>query len=85
MQSGEEFVARIVEETPTHFVVAKPLTLGQTQTGIKFVPILMLADPDKNVIIPKPIIIGEPTASLEQQYESLITGIALPSKSGIIT
>ncbi len=85
MPSGEEFLCKVIEETATHYVVSKPLTLGQTATGFKFIPVMMLADPEKNVTIPKPVMTGEPTANLESQYETMVSGIALPQKSAIIT
>jgi hypothetical protein len=81
--SGEEFVCKVLQETANAFIVSKPLTLGQTQKGVQFVPILMLADPDKSITIPKPVIEGEPSPELISQYESITTGIALPQKSAI--
>jgi len=83
--SGEEFVCKVVEETMSSYIVSKPLTLGQTPKGLQFVPILMMADQDKNVVIPKPVIEGVAPPELESQYESITTGIALPQKSSIIT
>lgn len=85
LQTGEEVVCKVVEETAVSYVVSKPLTLGQTAQGIGFVPIMMLADKEKNIVIPKPVIYGEVSAELESQYESITTGIALPQKSSIIT
>ena len=84
MSGGEEFICKVIEETSTHYVDSKPLTLGQTQNGVMFIRMLMLANPDKNVEIPKPVIIGEPTPEIDSQYESITTGIALPKKSSII-
>ena len=84
MPSGEEFICKVVNETDTHYVVSKPLTLGQTAQGVSFIPVLMLADPDKNVEIPKPVIVGIPSTEMESRYESLTSGIALPQKSSII-
>ena len=85
MGNGEEFIAKVVDETLTGFSVIKPLTLGQTAEGIRFVPVLMLADPEKPISIPKPIISAEPAPGLLQQYETAISGIALPKKSSIVT
>lgn len=84
MMSGEEFICKVISETPADYSVSKPLALGQTPQGVQFVPILMLADPDKPVTIPKPVIIGIPTPDMESKYESITTGIALPAKSSII-
>ena len=84
MPSGEEFICKVISETDTHYIVSKPLTLGQTAQGVRFIPVLMLADPEKNVEIPKPVIVGTPAVEMENQYESLTSGIALPQKSSII-
>lgn len=85
LSSGEELVCKIVDEDTQSYTVTKPLTLGQTAKGVQFIPVLMLADPDKPVIIPKPLIVGSAPPELESQYESITTGIALPQKSSIIT
>ena len=85
LSSGEELVCKVVNEDAVSYTVSKPLTIGQTPKGVQFVPVLMLADPDKHVTIPKPVICGTPTSELESQYESVTTGIALPQKSSIIT
>lgn len=85
LPSGEEIICKVVGETETSYSVTKPLSLGQTSQGLQFIPVLMLADPDKPVSIPKPVIHGEVPQELESQYESITTGIALPKKSAIIT
>lgn len=85
LRSGEEIVCKVVEETATSFIVSKPLMLGQSAKGIQFMPLMMMADQEKNITIPKPVISGEAPAELESQYESITTGIALPQKSSIIT
>jgi hypothetical protein len=84
MPSGEEFICKVVDENDTHYFVSKPLTLGQTPQGVSFIPLLMLADIDKNIEIPKPVIIGIPSQEMVSKYESLTSGIALPQKSSII-
>lgn len=84
LSSGEEFICKVVEETDSTYVVSNPLTLGQSAQGVQFMPIMMLADPDKNIEVPKPVIVGTPQSNIESQYESLTSGIALPSKGSII-
>lgn len=85
LTTGEEIVCKVVEETAMSYVVSKPLTLGQTAQGVQFVPFMMLADSEKHIVIPKPVIYGEVPPKLESQYESITSGIALPEKSSIIT
>lgn len=83
--TGEEFIAKVVEETLGNYLVNKPLCMVPTQEGLRFAPLLMMANMDKNISIPKPVIHAEPASDLEQQYESITTGVALPKKQGIIT
>lgn len=83
--AGEEFICKVIEETTDSYLVMKPLTIGQTQQGVQFVPIMMMANLEKNILIPKPVIVGTPSEELESQYESITTGIALPKKSSIIS
>lgn len=85
LSSGEEFVCKVIDENAVSYTVMKPLTIGQTAKGVQFVPVLVLADQEKGIVLPKPIIRGEASPELESQYESITTGIALPQKSSIIT
>lgn len=84
LPSGEEFICKVIEETTTSFLVHKPLTLGQTSQGIQFIPIMMMVDQEKDIVIPKPVLIGKPAQELRSQYESAISGIALPKTGSIV-
>lgn len=44
--TGEEIIAKFVEEKDTHFVVDKPRSLAQTQEGVALVPVGLTADPN---------------------------------------
>ena len=85
LQTGEEIIAKVVEDNIAHIVVSKPLTIMNTQQGPQFVPVMFMADHDKPVTFPKPIIKGEPSEAVVSQYESMTTGIALPQKQSILT
>lgn len=78
--SGEEFIGKIVEETIVNYHVKNPLCMVATQQGYQFAPFVMMADPDKPIIVPKPIIIGIPAGKLQEQYEQAISPIALLKK-----
>lgn len=82
--SGEEFIAKVVDETLGSFTIEQPLCVVATQNGMQFAPFLMLADPESKINIPKPIITAIPNSAFESQYESATSKIALPKKSGII-
>ena len=79
-QSGEEFIAKVVEETMIALTVKMPLCMIPTEQGMRFAPFLMMADPERTLTIPKPIISGTPAPKLEEQYEQATTSIALPRK-----
>lgn len=78
--SGEEFIAKVVDETMIAFTVKSPLCMVSTEQGLRFAPFMMMADPDKAVNVPKPVITGIPPAKLEEQYEQVLSPIALPPK-----
>ena len=86
INSGEEIICRVVEETDSAYVVYKPCMLAQGPGGqLHFVPAFMLADMEKNSIIPKPVIVMSPREDVASQYEGMISGIVLPSTGAIIT
>ena len=78
--SGEEFIGKVLEETMIAFSVKSPLCMVQTETGLRFAPYMMMADPDKTINIPKPVITGVPPSKLTEQYEQVLSPIALPPK-----
>jgi len=84
LQSGEEFIGRVTDETDSSYVIAKPRCLVPTEQGVQFAPLMIMGNDDP-VIVPKPVISGMPMDVIANQYESMISGIALPKKSSIIT
>lgn len=85
LPSGEEFICKVTDESSDHYTVSKPLTIVPTERGMGFAPVLMLADPDQPIIIPKPVISGQPTSKVEEQYMNATSSIIQPKKGGIIT
>ena len=81
LASGEEFFAKVTDETPTEYRLHKPLCLVPAQGGLQFAPLMMFADPSEDVVMPKPIMHSIPHPSFLSSYESAISGIALPSAS----
>lgn len=79
-QAGEEFIGKVVEETMIAYKVEKPLCMIGTEQGLRFAPFLMMADPDKAINVPKPVITATPPAQLESQYEQATSSIALPRR-----
>lgn len=86
LHTGEELIATVIEETSTELIVKHPLCMVPTDKGMQFAPFLMMAEQGKPVTISKPVLAHTPPSpTLESQYESVTTGIALPQKSSIIT
>lgn len=75
--AGEEFIGKVVEETMMSYHVKSPLCMVATQQGFQFAPFVMMADPDKPIVVPKPVITGIPASKLQEQYEQAITPIQL--------
>jgi uncharacterized alpha/beta hydrolase family protein len=49
LTSGEEIVARLDEETPTHYKLTKPMVIGMGQNGPGLMPYLFTVSQDKMV------------------------------------
>jgi len=49
LTSGEEIVARLVEETPTYYKLSKPAVIGMGQKGPVLMPYLFTVNPDKDI------------------------------------
>jgi hypothetical protein len=84
-QSGEELIAKVVEETMIAFTIEKPLCMVMGERGLQFAPFLMMADMEKPITLPKPMISATPQFSIEEQYESVTSKIVVPKKSSIIS
>jgi len=78
--SGEEFIAKVIDETMIAFTIRSPLCMVSTEQGMRFAPYMMMADPDKPINVPKPVTTGVPPLKLEEQYEQVLSPIALPPK-----
>ena len=76
-QAGEEFIGKVVDENATEYQIKSPLCMVATDKGFQFAPFIMMADPEKPVIVPKPIITGVPASKLQEQNEQAITPIQL--------
>jgi hypothetical protein len=79
LTSGEELVAKLVEETATHYKLARPLVLTMGQQGIGMVPYLFTVSPEKDIPLSKSTItVVVPTdKQAADQYIQSTTGIRL--------
>lgn len=85
--TGEEIVAKIVEEKPEGYVVSKPCTVLPSQQGIGLMQSLMCADININTTLNKNTVIMSAPAidRIQAHYIQTTTGIQTETAGGIIT
>lgn len=79
LTSGEEIVAKLVEETDAHYKLAKPMVIGMGQKGPGLMPYLFTVSPDKDIkLLKTTVTVAEPTDEVfAKQFIESTTGIAL--------
>jgi hypothetical protein len=79
LTSGEELIAKLVEETATGYKVSKPLVLSMSQQGIGMIPFMFTVNPEKDISISKNSVIAISSCDKQfaDQYISGTTGIAM--------
>jgi hypothetical protein len=79
LTSGEELVAKLTEETDTHYKLSKPMVIGMGQKGPGLMPYLFTVAPDKDIKLSKQTVtVAEPTDEVfAKQFLESTTGIAL--------
>lgn len=85
LNSGEEFIGKVVAETDSVYTISKPLCMVPTDKGFQFAPLVMMGDLDEDIILPKPVILARPNKQILDQYETSTSAIALPKRGSIIT
>lgn len=79
LTSGEELVAKLQEETTTHYKLSRPLVLSMGPKGIGMVPYLFTVSPDKDISLNKATVtvISASDKEFANQYLQGTTGITL--------
>jgi hypothetical protein len=79
LTSGEEVVAKLVEETETHYKLARPMVLSMSPQGVGMMPYLFTVSPDKEVRLNKATItmVEATDKSFADQFIQSTTGIKL--------
>jgi len=79
LTSGEELIAKLDEETATHYKLSRPLVLSMGPQGIGMVPYLFTASQDKVIPLNKSTVtVCVPTMKeAADQYIQSTTGIKL--------
>lgn len=77
--SGEEIVARFIEEDDKTISLEKPMTIMASQQGIGLGPFTFTINPDARVKINKSavLVVHKTDAEMAKQYVSSTTGIQL--------
>lgn len=84
--TGDEIVAKLVDEDSEKFTVNRPLTVVPSQQGLGLMQSLISGDINNNIVLSKTHVImhSRVVTEIENHYIRTTTGIQ-PVKSGIIT
>ncbi len=79
LTSGEEIVAKLVEETDTYYKLSRPMVIGMGQQGPGLMPYLFTVHPDKDVrLLKQTVTVAEATdKTFADQFIQSTTGIKL--------
>jgi hypothetical protein len=79
LTSGEELVAKLVEDQIMHYKLAHPMVIAMSPKGPALMPYLFTVDPSKEVRIAKSVVaVAEATdKQFADQFIQQTTGIAL--------
>lgn len=91
LTTGEEILAKIVEETAFSITISKPVLvqiqmISEKQAGIGFAPLMVTVDEGAQLTIPMSSILIRPVKSrsdISAQYIKMTTGLDVPM-SGLI-
>lgn len=79
LTSGEELVAKLTEETATHYKLSRPMVIGMGAKGPGLMPYLFTVNPEKDVkLLKSTVTVAEATdKQFADQFIESTTGIAL--------
>ena len=79
LTSGEEIVAKLVDDGPMHYKLSHPQVIGMTPKGPGLMPYLFTVSPDKEVRLNKGTVavIEATDKAFADQFIQSTTGIAL--------
>lgn len=79
LTSGEELVAKLIEETATHYKLGRPMVIGMGANGPGLMPYLFTVHPDKEVkLLKSTVTVVEATdKGFADQFIQATTGIKL--------
>jgi len=79
LTSGEELIAKLVEETMLHYKLSRPLVIGMGPKGPAMMPYLFTVHPDKDILLNKNTVtvVSASDKDFSDQYIQGTTGIKL--------
>jgi hypothetical protein len=79
LTSGEEIVAKLVEETDTYYKLSRPMVIGMGQQGPGLMPYLFTVNPEKEVKLNKATatVVEATDKQFADQFLQSTTGIKL--------
>ena len=79
LTSGEEIVAKLVEDGPVYYKLSKPMVIGMGQQGPGLMPYLFTVSPEKEIKLQKSTVtVAEATdKQFADQFIQSTTGIKL--------
>ena len=79
LTSGEEIVAKLAEDTATHYKLSKPMVIGMGPSGPGLMPYLFTVNPEKEVkLLKSTVTVAEATdKQFADQFVQQTTGIKL--------
>jgi len=79
LTSGEEIVAKLVEDGPVYYKLSRPMVIGMGQQGPGLMPYLFTVHPDKDVRLNKSVVaMAEATdKQFADQFIQSTTGIKM--------
>jgi hypothetical protein len=79
LTSGEELVAKLSEETDTHYKLSRPMVIGQGPQGPGLMPYLFTVSPDKVIgLLKTTVTVAEGTDEMfAKQFLESTSGIKL--------
>jgi hypothetical protein len=79
LTSGEEIVARLVEDAISFYKISKPFVIGHTPNGPGLMPYLFTVSPDKDIkMLKTAVTVAEATdKQFADQYLQSTTGISM--------
>jgi len=79
LNSGEEVIAKLEDETSSHIKVSKPLMVAATQQGLGLAPFMFTADPEASIKLNLTSIscITKTEKDMASQYVQNTTGLTV--------